>query len=201
MARPLRTTAICLLLGAITTVLVAWSCLWWPRVNMYDFGYEGWPIDLGPNWPPAPGSTSGFVEIGHCGEFAASSPEYSGLAIVFCDTWGFPFPCLSMGRCIDSRSLEVGGEFGQWQLAPANSHWLAIPYLPVRPKWPALAFNTAFYAALFASIWMGPSAIRRTLRSRRGQCLSCGYTIGTADACTECGSPVLHPRARRAPSA
>lgn len=58
--------------------------------------------------------------------------------------------------------------------------------LPLRPLPSGFLVNTALYAAL-AGVPVLPFAIRRASRHRRGRCLACGYPLGGALRCSECG--------------
>ncbi|MBX3359312.1 MAG: hypothetical protein KF745_12905 [Phycisphaeraceae bacterium] len=216
MARPLRTATICLLLGAITTILIAWSRPWWPALERFEVPRPNqWPIDVGPEWPAAPASISATAEIGLLAEFASSEPfpwsdrSESLLKPTDADpkpgttrpnlfvrsvTYGFPFPCLSIARISVLSQSPAAPEriAGGWRVAAPGSRWAARTdgMLPVHPLWSALALNIAFYTALIAAVWLGPGVVRRKLRSRRGLCTACGYPIGAAKRCTECGEPV-----------
>ena len=69
--------------------------------------------------------------------------------------------------------------------------------LPLRPIWPGYAVNTFFYAAILWLLILGPFAVRRFLRLKRGLCPRCAYPIGESSVCTECGGAVLPGRALR----
>ena len=59
--------------------------------------------------------------------------------------------------------------------------------IPTRPIWPGLIANTIFYAVILWLLICGPFSLRRLIRMKRGQCLKCGYLIGEAALCSECG--------------
>lgn len=59
--------------------------------------------------------------------------------------------------------------------------------IPLSPVWPALIANTIVWALILAMLVHGPRWVRGEVRLRRGLCRSCGYPIGVADRCTECG--------------
>lgn len=82
---------------------------------------------------------------------------------------------------------------------PQGSVLRPIPrrYLPVRPLPVGLAVNTAFLAGGLWFALFGWRVIRRAMRTRRGQCASCGYPVPSAQACPECGAPA---RSTTAPS-
>jgi hypothetical protein len=62
--------------------------------------------------------------------------------------------------------------------------------LPFRPIWPGVIVNTFFYATTLWLLFLGPFALRRIIRSRRGLCPSCAYPMGESATCTECGRPL-----------
>jgi hypothetical protein len=59
---------------------------------------------------------------------------------------------------------------------------------PLRPLWPGFLFNTLFYATIVAGIFVATGRIRRTLRRRRGRCVTCGYDRrgNPSGGCPEC---------------
>jgi hypothetical protein len=77
-------------------------------------------------------------------------------------------------------------QLGSWDLSSARA-------LPLRPVWPGLLVNVAFYAAGWFLLLRGHRAIRRKLRTRRGLCPQCAYDMrNTPHTCPECGW-VPHP--------
>ena len=69
-------------------------------------------------------------------------------------------------------------------------------FIPLLPLWPGFALNTIFFAAVLWLVFCAaPGFARRRLRSRRGQCLHCGYDLrgqpspqsGESTKCPECG--------------
>lgn len=68
-----------------------------------------------------------------------------------------------------------------------------VPYLPL---WPGLILNTLFYAGIWWALLAILRFIRRTLRTRRGLCPSCGYDMqGLSNTpCPECGHAATRPR-------
>ncbi len=74
--------------------------------------------------------------------------------------------------------------------------------LPLEPIWPGFAINTIFYATILWPVILGPFALRRFIRRKRGLCVACGYDLRHAehDACPECGAAILSPLRERARS-
>ncbi len=67
--------------------------------------------------------------------------------------------------------------------------------MPLRPIWPGFAVNTLFYAATLWLLILGPFALRRLLRRRRGRCPACSYPMGESAVCSECGKALAVRRA------
>ncbi len=61
--------------------------------------------------------------------------------------------------------------------------------IPCRPVWRGQVVNALLYAGLLWLLILGPFALRRLIRQRRGLCLACGYDLrhGEHEACPECG--------------
>ena len=76
---------------------------------------------------------------------------------------------------------------------PLRPDYYGASALPLRPIWPGFAINTIFYAAILWLLTLGPFALRRHLRRKRGLCAKCGYDLrgnsggGGRGGCPECG--------------
>jgi hypothetical protein len=70
--------------------------------------------------------------------------------------------------------------------------------IPLTPHWPGLIAGAVFWGGLLWCCWSGMGVLRRTIRGRRGLCLSCGYPRSGWTICPECGSPAPEPRPRTA---
>ena len=101
---------------------------------------------------------------------------------------------LAYGWPVLSMWCDYGRLAGnRWEL----QHGLEVAFLsrnfglpaavPLDPIWPGFAVNTPFYAAVLWLLIPGPFALRRFVRMKRGRCLKCGYLIGEAAVCSECG--------------
>ena len=88
-------------------------------------------------------------------------------------TAGWPFRAFVAG---DSTStlLPIG------DLSHLRVHWL---------RW---LMNFAVLAAMLATAFI-PNWVRRRMRRMRGQCLVCGYPLGSGAVCPECGGRTLPP--------
>ena len=63
--------------------------------------------------------------------------------------------------------------------------------VPFGIGWPGFVLNTLFYAPLlWLLLLVAPRYVRRLLRARRGLCRTCGYPVGEAAVCSECGRAV-----------
>jgi hypothetical protein len=62
-------------------------------------------------------------------------------------------------------------------------------FIPLQPIWPALAADTALFAAAWCILLFIPPHVRRLARRARGRCGRCGYDVRGqyAAGCPECG--------------
>jgi len=76
-------------------------------------------------------------------------------------------------------------------LHPSTAYGMFVPrVIPLSPRWPGLLLDTAFYAAILWTAFVGRSALVRTLRRRAGRCAVCGYDLRGLQPgvkCPECG--------------
>jgi hypothetical protein len=108
-------------------------------------------------------------------------------------------------RCVRHVSaIEHGGYQGRDLIPPLRTFSrseILVRMGPIAcslgydPIWPGLLVNTAFYGAILWGLWVGPGALRRGLRRRRGACVRCGYDLrggegsdGAPAVCPECGA-------------
>ncbi len=191
MKHPLLIIAICLLLGAVVNVAVAWGCAVWSPVDITPGSSESelvkWPGPVPEGWPPLDWwqRESGFgVDIDY---LAAVDMSIGAYAKAIYDR-GWPYRSL---RAEWKGVLTSTVNVGEWR-GGLNLPWRRpgdeLP-LPLKPLWPGFAINTIFYAAILWLLIPGPCALRRLVRRRRGLCPACGYDLGHAehDTCPECG--------------
>jgi hypothetical protein len=70
---------------------------------------------------------------------------------------------------------------------------VAVPvWVPLKPVWPGFAVNTLIYAGAAVAGVRSVGMVRSWMRRRRGNCPECGYPIGQAAICTECGHKRAH---------
>ena len=201
MKRCLCIIVVCLLLGAVVNVAVAWAIAIWScpiptcienfrEVDQSDIE-SLWQHYGQPSWP----SLSGGMRL-----------SAAGKTITEVDGWmylrghrSFQLTRYEMGwpgramRYVDLL-WGSGGFSPNWEIAEGCYLQDGIPWvarrriiLPLAPIWPGFAVNTIFYAALVWLLIPGPFALRRFLRVRRGLCPKCAYPMGESSVCTECG--------------
>jgi hypothetical protein len=93
----------------------------------------------------------------------------------------------------DLLGAPVGGIALPWPHVSPN--WNSEPpppltSLPFRPLWGGLLVDTACFGVLWWGAIIGPAALRRWARGRRGLCRKCGYDLRGTPAgspCPECG--------------
>lgn len=94
------------------------------------------------------------------------------------------------------RSLEcwMGPVQDEWQLAfddDANvPKWAEGTQLPLYPLWLGFAVNSLVWGGAMPPLILAARSVRGLVRRRRGQCVKCGYPVGTSPVCTECGREV-----------
>ncbi len=93
---------------------------------------------------------------------------------------GWPTPCL---KGLTIGPWEAGGD--PWPEETKRHHVLALMAMPV--WWPGMLINWLFYAVVTVVVVRGPAVLRRFYRRRRHRCLMCGYPVGEASRCSECG--------------
>ncbi len=106
------------------------------------------------------------------------------------------WPCLSLrgtraDGIRDQQISSISSGLITWKRLPKpGTARGAIPLLPI---WPGFALNTLVYAAILWLAFLGPFALRRFLRVRRGLCPKCAYPMGESAVCTECGIALPKP--------
>jgi hypothetical protein len=214
--RPSLVALLCLLLGAATTVGVAWTLarhihvLAWQSVaesaTQYfeenDAATAGWPVPVPADWPP-PSRLSATRRTGWLREIA-SAGEPPERHVLFVQSFGWPM--LSLQHQLTGREERdaraaahpgwsfVSWRIGLWRYDPAAPiPWLRHWQLPLNPLWPGFAIDTALYATSWWALLFTPLPLYRTARRRlrvsRGTCGACGYDLkgSPGRACPECG--------------
>lgn len=93
------------------------------------------------------------------------------------------------GRVL-SHASATGIKGGYILSGTLESRAYTFRALPHRIHWPGLLANTALFTLLWYLLLFAPGALRRTIRTRRNRCTTCGYDLrGLATSrCPECGT-------------
>lgn len=195
---------ICILLGVVTSVAVAWGCaVWEPDWSLgsrhigiallaEEFGFtvqrEGeleWPRAVPSNWQ-APHYSASLSQS----TFAVRvtmSPEANIQTLI---TYGWPLRCLDFEARKESLDDET---FTRWTCLRVPS-WLmsrrrSYDVLPLRPVWMPFMATTLIYGSTFWIMLFGPGLLIRRRRRRTGRCVKCGYDLRGSESgsCPECG--------------
>ena len=196
-----------LLLGAVTSVMVAWGLTIRARMLVSSDSEEHptWPCATPAGWPAQPlrerrDRKPGAVMVISDAYTRLEEPSHVHIlsyGITYFEA-GWPLRCLSYRRptelALDAHGLVIGDpwatEPGDWArgLSVHIPGWLepddlrrviaAERLLPVTPLWPRFAMNTLFYAViLWVVLSAGPRMTWRSVRRRRGRCPQCGYDL------------------------
>ena len=204
MGRCLIRVPLLLVLGAITTIAVAWVCAAWLSI---DQGVPGrfTSVEVRDElWETL------YVQkrFGHTRtnfirgseHYDASTDQLIGSSGPPDAMWqetsaGWPWRALRCER--EAIAIIVPNRFGYIRNTSAQTQhdivlsgggidWRVLPYEPV---WPALIGNVLVHSAAWCAIIIGLFALRKVIRTRRGRCIKCGYDLrGDFDSgCPECG--------------
>jgi len=160
-----------------------------------------WAWELSPK--PAEPLAQAWVQIRAGFDSARFSPEESQFSII-----KVGFPALSFvgtvainaksplaNNTLDAESrgffsLPINqpamiSKFAGTESMPAAEH----VWVPTRPIWSGLIFNTLFYAMIFWILGSIKRAYRHARRMHKGRCPLCAYELGFVfvDGCPECG--------------
>ncbi|MCK4873747.1 MAG: hypothetical protein KAS72_13580 [Phycisphaerales bacterium] len=214
MIRHIITIAICLVMGLMTSVVVAWGLALWtkppefPRIDQWLQGEEAkvyWG-DRTPAFREEPieyvyvagerlGRTK--IRVSAAGAFLLSADQRVGRPMHSIHTTRVGLPM----RCLEGENHSVLQPPGStsWYLhgAVARPDWLWVPagvrvpanIVPLSPIWVGLVADSVCYGLLFFLAFLGGKHGRRFARRKRGRCPLCAYDLrGELDAgCPECG--------------
>ncbi len=203
---------VCLLLGAVTTVGVAWSVALLPTRSPIDgemgadVSQAGWPVSVPAGWQ-APtdrfhseswASDWQWVSQvdGPRGDVAVATHSVTVLR------FGWPLRALQSQDGVDGKPAAAESRSGAWSLTSWRRGWelagAVRPWeaqrVPLLPLFPGFALDTALYAAAWYLLLFTPLPLyragRRRFRVSRGMCASCGYDLNasTNRPCPECGA-------------
>ena len=200
MKRRLLIIAICLLLGAIVNVAVAWALAIWTGSVTFDAQLTA---SLRRQRFEAEGRSDRLQQEG---AWIDQALRGAGLDLVIVKREqpaeivhlyraGWPF------RAMEGESRPTTTEYA-WavplssvvtlraELPSATDKVLtstAARIVPLRPVWLGFLGNTVLYAVVAMGMIGCAWLVRRFLRLRRGLCPKCAYPMGESAGCTECG--------------
>lgn len=206
--RLLGATVLCVGLGVVTTVTIAWASSlapWRGRGSSVAVQTSDGnlvviaPLYCGEWVTPEHFLFPGLIpndrrEIGGLGwwRFAGFFEDEFYPAAVAAEARGWPMLCLAQAFIVESENDAVGSV--EWGLPMSlksrfgRTGQLSAPY---RPLFPGFLVNTAAFTACWFLVvpWCGPRLVRDHIRRRRGRCPSCGYDLRGcfAGGCLDCG--------------
>jgi hypothetical protein len=206
---------LCLALGLVTTVAIAWTCAAIvPVSDRPPLERQYVDTDGAMVWEliqTALGRSRINYIRGPYAQFGAYDDEFPGLVVPFLDAMsilrpddagseeraGWPFPaltCRSNDLALKSSMMSFTIRMEETKVtrgiplkeSAANEPWRALPYQPI---WIGLLLDVAIFGCAWMTILYFPRPIRARLRQLRGECPVCGYDLrGELKAgCPECG--------------
>ncbi len=204
--RSIVVASMCLLLGVIINILVAWGCVCWsPQTQLESVEPEvmRWRAPAPADWP----AISNHWAFAAFGLTEYESQTVDPVVGMECVQWvlqpGWPLRSMYVARSHRSRGLGAGVAYvaillsgdqpGSWRDGLIIPDWaqreygLTTRYLPTQVLWTGFTVDSALYAWLLWIAFSTTSKMRRRLRISRGLCPVCRYPIGSSAVCTECG--------------
>ena len=190
-----RRTLLCLILGAVVNVAVAWGAVLgaWKITPARDWPQSSgsWPMKPTIDWPENSNLNRGSRCFGIATRHAEGGEPWDGGCVRphnthYISVWecGWPVSSFTSWRTI------VRGVDRQNGLVTIRNR-----AFPAHPLWWGFAFNTLIYTPIFFMPTLGISALKRRRRSRRGLCTNCAYDLAGLPSCPECGIPSSPPAA------
>ena len=208
--RVARRIAICLLLGAVVNVAVAWAIAANPMQGDPKFDSSptsSWRFTPHSDWPEATeqdttstlgldlimidGGDQEIIWYKHC-SFEPEPTAHLGSHSHHVNILEFGLPMRSMrtwSLYLREKREEPQQRFGFVSAEPLKKHGFARTWevLPAQPIPLGFTINTLFYGSILFACMFSFSAARRYRRSRRGLCRDCAYDIAGLTRCPECG--------------
>ena len=172
---------LCLILGAVTTVAVAWACAALLPQSPYIVRNAS-PTLFG---DARVESTSGYT-------------RRLGYALTASNVYDLTEHGYELGERVEVIAGWPVAAFSQNAEGPAGESApldefvsLNDRIIPLRVAWAGFSIDTLFYAAIWGGVFFGFTGAKRFIRSKRGRCPRCGYDLrgapGLAAGCPECG--------------
>ncbi|HVP73364.1 MAG TPA: hypothetical protein VMS30_06465 [Phycisphaerales bacterium] len=218
MYRAPRRIILALLLGAITTVAVAWGCGWrsLPDTTSMRWGTSTRSAGRQVEPPVHAWSVRGFgIERVHImfSNWTEFGEHYQPLEL----TWPWWLGRDDFNARDDGSGVLQAAPLAQgWPLAALwcefpdyntiqggillsreavpNSYLVIEHVLAFRPIWRGFALDTTIYGIAWFAMLFVPGLVRRANRRRQNRCTACGYDLrGSKDArCPECGAATFN---------
>ena len=198
MKRRVLTILLLLFAGAVLNVAVAWGFSLWFRPTIYFFDIEVSQSEImwwQRNTPSHFGAPPDGARVRHSlgGDFL--NLVYRGKwpdRAEYADRIRHGWPMLSLERSMwwvspGQQRTKLGPiHKGRLQLPRFIDPWSRLLPYHVLPR--GFMANTLVYAITLWLVTIGPFALRRFLRVRRGLCPKCAYPMRESAVCSECGA-------------
>jgi len=199
MRRLIARLLVCLILGAVTTVGVAWF------LAMYSVRWqEPVPVDVrGTDMSSVLRSIGRLHTWDHYPHYSDGRiKSFGGFYSTGTDTREYGWPALAMKSRVqmyfDERGVASGWDLPTGELVLRGFPTTRLPdwmgastndRLPIMPVFPAFAYNTLTFAAGWFVVLLAFGATRRAFRRQRGRCPQCAYNLrgDFTTGCPECG--------------
>jgi len=197
---------ICLILGAITTVAVAWACAAYARWSINDLSAYYTPVRM---WNDTQWvwiqeiRVFGLRQRGIAAEYSTFGGEKVGdeivgsIGVVKLNSIKALPDWSRLGIRSDNPNILANEEQGSgWpslsmcctlyeiginpprEIAqPSSGLHIFNRQLPLRPIWPGFLIDTIIYAAILFGVFLGFTSAKRFIRAKRGRCPRCGYDL------------------------
>lgn len=213
----MRLAALALLAGLVTSIAIALYIASYGSIHSLRGMYtepaigNGLPSWVRDDWPAPtqirsmPSRKPGYICVGLDCLAEGSVDEYPPCFVTFWSSrFGWPLPALEWLEVgafqdADKRSARVRAAMAVfeervgWRAGAAYPAWTGVGgamdrrVIPTHPLWLGLAVDTLVYGLPSWVLIAAPGIVRRAGRRRKGLCLRCGYPLGAAAVCSECG--------------